>query len=98
VLARSPAVTMATDDIDNPNLIGLAPLQPSRTIQEFLNLIGKLITTRDIPYFVVRLMLFSERMSNTILSRGIYFLFIATSTFHRLLHNLARCYLQRRLS
>ena len=39
-----------------------------------------------------------ERMSNTILSRGIYFLFIATSTFHRLLQNLTRCYLQRRLS
>ena len=39
-----------------------------------------------------------ERMSNTILSWGIYFLFIATRTFHSLLHNLARCYLQQRLS
>ena len=39
-----------------------------------------------------------ERMNNTILSWGIYFLFVATSTFHRLLQNLARCYLQRRLS
>ena len=31
-----------------------------------------------------------ERMSNTILSWGIYFLFIATRTFHSLLHNLER--------
>ena len=56
------------------------------------------LTTHTLWYCGTAYVVQWERMSNTILSRGIYFLFIATSTFHRLLQNLARCYLQRRLS